>query len=281
MKGKTPWLIAGLAVVLVLIIAGAYALLNPPRPTPLKPAATVAVAPPAAPAVAPQPPIPFSYASKARGVEVSLRLPQALADTPELHERLYRDEVAGLRSFAKESAGGQPLVGGPYQNDVAWTITAQTDKLLSLESTTYLYQGGAHGNTALQSLLWDRSLKAQVRPATLFKAGTNHAKLDALLCRMIADAKKTREGADYNPNDPTWPCPKWAQSTFALAPSDQAGKAGGLIFLFSPYAIGPYADGPFDITVPQQAFHDALAPAYADEFAGKPPKTGDTTPPPS
>ena len=144
--------------------------------------------------------------------------------------------------------------------------------------TTYLYEGGAHGNTALQSMLWDRSLKAQVKPASLFKAGTNHAKLDAQLCRMIADAKKTREGADYNPNDPTWPCPKWSQSSFALAPSDQPGKAGGVTILFSPYAVGPYAEGPFEITVPQQAFRDALSPAYADEFAGKPPKIGDTTP---
>ena len=209
---------------------------------------------------------------------MSLKLPQALADAPELHARLYTAGVADLHKFSKESSGQKDEDGMAYEHDIAWTVAAQTDKLLSLESDTYDFSGGAHGNTALDTMLWDRSLKASVKTSALFKPNANHAKLDALLCRMVGDAKKKREGDAYTPNDPMWPCPKWAQSALVLAPSDQPGKAGGVTFLFSPYAIGPYSDGVYEITVPQQAFHDALAPAYADEFAGKPPKVGDTTP---
>ena len=65
MKGKTPWVIAAAAIVLVLIIAGAYALLNPPRTPPKPPVRVAAVAPPA-PAAPPAPPVPFSYAQGAR-----------------------------------------------------------------------------------------------------------------------------------------------------------------------------------------------------------------------
>ncbi|HWE46949.1 MAG TPA: DUF4163 domain-containing protein [Caulobacteraceae bacterium] len=279
MKGKTPWLIAAGAVVLVLIIAAAFALLNPTHPA-KRPAAAVGPQPPSpsAPAAPPAPPVPFAYSSKANGVDLSLKLPQALADAPELHARLYNSGMTELHTFAKQSAGQKNDIGVPYEHDLVWTVAAQTDKLTSLESDTYEFSGGAHGNTALQSLLWDRSLKAQIKPMALFKSGADHARLDGLLCRAIMTAKKAREQDGFNASDSMWPCPKWAQSVFVLAPSDQAGKAGGVTFLFSPYAIGPYSDGVYEITIPQQAFHNALAPAYADEFAGKPPKVGDTTP---
>jgi hypothetical protein len=276
MRGKTPWIIAGAAIVLVLILAGAYAMLNPPHAAP-RPVAIVAVAPPA-PAAPPAPPVPFAFTSKAHGVDLSLKLPQALADTPELHARLYNDGVSDLHKFAKESAGEKNDVGMPYEEDLTWTVAAQTGKLMSLQSNTYNFSGGAHGNTTLESVLWDRALKAPVKASALFKPNADHAKLDSLLCRMVTDAKKAREGDAFDPTDTTWPCPKWAESVFVLASSDQAGKAGGVTFLFSPYAIASYAEGVYAITIPQQAFHDALAPAYADEFAGRPPKTGDTTP---
>ena len=278
MKGKTPWVIAAGAVVLVLIIAGVFAMMNPQRPAPPKPVAMTQPPATVAPVAPPAPDIPYSYSSKVKGVSVSLKLPDALADTPELHASLYKDEVAGLRQFVKESSGQPPTIGGPYENNVTWTITAKSDKLISLLGTTYLYEGGAHGNTALTPMLWDRALKKQVKPASLFRPGVAHGKLDALLCQAVNDARKNREGQYYNPTDTMWPCPKWAQSSFALAPSDQPGKAGGVIVLFAPYAIGPYADGPYEITLPQQAFHEALAPTYADDFAGRPPKVGDTTP---
>ena len=40
--------------------------------------------------------------------------------------------------------------------------------------------------------------------------------------------------------------------------------------LIGPYLVGPYADGSYEVTVPQSAFRALLAPAYADEFAGEP-----------
>ena len=62
-----------------------------------------------------------------------------------------------------------------------------------------------------------------------------------------------------------------------LAPSTTPGKAGGLIFLIGPYQVGPYAEGGYEVAIPQSVFRSLLAPAYADEFAGQPPRTGDVT----
>ena len=67
-----------------------------------------------------------------------------------------------------------------------------------------------------------------------------------------------------------WPCPKWADSDFVLAPSSAPGKIGGLVFLFDPYSIGPYVEGDWAIALPQAEFRAALAPQWAGEFAGAP-----------
>ena len=68
----------------------------------------------------------------------------------------------------------------------------------------------------------------------------------------------------------TWSCPKWADSQFVFAPSTAAGKIGGLVFLFDPYVLGPYAEGDYRVTVPLSAFAESLSPSYAEEFAGAP-----------
>ena len=51
-----------------------------------------------------------------------------------------------------------------------------------------------------------------------------------------------------------------------------------MTFLMGPYQIGPYSDGYYWVTVPQDAFRALLNPAYADQFGGAPVKAGDVTP---
>ena len=63
-----------------------------------------------------------------------------------------------------------------------------------------------------------------------------------------------------------------------LAPSQTPGRAGGLEFLIGPYIVGPFAEGAYQIVVPQTAFRGLLNPAFAGEFAGAPREVGDVTP---
>ena len=75
------------------------------------------------------------------------------------------------------------------------------------------------------------------------------------------DKAKAAKGVEWDPE--SFPCPKWRESHFVLAPSTVPGKIGGLVFLFDPYAVGAYAEGEYEVTLPQALFTAVLAPAGA------------------
>jgi hypothetical protein len=285
MKGKTLWIVLAATVAAVLVIGVAFLLMGHPKPpVPPAPPPPVAVQPAAPPA--PPPAVsnaPFSFSSTTDRAVLSLKLPPSLVDEPQLHDRLYAEGVKELKKSARSALAADPgpTDGSPPRGmewNVKWTTAAETGKLLSLHKQGFVDEGGAHPNSFMDGLLWDRSTKKTVQPAALFKKNVDYGRLDATLCQAVKDARKKRLGADYSEDPSTWPCPKWAKTPVVLAPSTTPGKAGGLTFLFPPYAVGPYSDGAFEITVPLSAFRADLAPAYADEFAGAPPRTGDTTP---
>jgi hypothetical protein len=280
MKVGTPWLIAG-GVAAVALVGVGVVLLAPGKPQPTA-RRTIDKLEPVAAEPDKTAEVPFAYASKTAQAVVSLKLPASLAAQPDLHARLYDEGVKDLKRFADGAASAhaedtEDTV--PYERNVKWTAADETSKLISLQKETFEFSGGAHPNTTLEAVLWDKALKKALQPGALFKTGVDYSKLDATLCDAITAAKKARLGTSFVAAGPdTWQCPKWKDSTLALAPSTVAGKAGGLTFLFSPYAVGAYVEGPYEITVPQSAFRADLAPGYADEFAGSPTKTGDVTP---
>ena len=55
----------------------------------------------------------------------------------------------------------------------------------------------------------------------------------------------------------------------ALAPSAEAGKSSGLLFYFSPYAVGAYVEGSYVVFVPWTAFKTDLSPEGEAIFAGE------------
>ena len=53
-----------------------------------------------------------------------------------------------------------------------------------------------------------------------------------------------------------------------VRPSTESGKASGLTLHFSPYAVGPYAEGPLTAFVPWSDFKDFLSPEGVALFGG-------------
>lgn len=240
-------------------------------PAPTKPGVAPAVVTPADAAA------PFKYETSSPHAQVTLTLPASVKNQPDLHARLYAQGVGDLKRFAEGATAdrtemadeGMETAAPPYQRGIAWSTSAETSKLLSLEKKEFEYAGGAHPNSSYGEVIWDKAMKRQIQPIALFRKDADFARLDAALCAAVQKAKSERPGAA--PIDgSTWTCPRWKDATFVLAPSSQAGKAGGLTFLFPPYAIGPHSEGAYEITIPYEVFASALAPAYADEFAGAP-----------
>ena len=218
---------------------------------------------------------PLTFSEKSAHAEVSLNLPEALKRQPDLHARLYSEGVKGLKQFVEGAVGeraemeAQGVELPPYSRTVAWTVEAETPKLLSLISMTDEYTGGAHGNHVTASVLWDKALKRQIALTALFRPGSE-AQLEKLVCDALTAEKKARTGAAFTPPGQDWNCPKLKDVTLALAASTTAGKSAGLKVLADPYLIGPYAEGGYEAVVPFSAFAALLAPAYADEFGGAP-----------
>ena len=58
----------------------------------------------------------------------------------------------------------------------------------------------------------------------------------------------------------------------ALAPSTETGKSAGLLFYFSPYAVGGYVEGSYTAYVQLSGFKDDLSPEGAALFGGERPQ---------
>jgi hypothetical protein len=236
-----------------------------PASTP--PAATMEQAQTAKPAPA------LGFGETTADATVKLTLGREVARWPALHRQLYQLEVPELRKFAAEAKvqrdemRGQEYQPPPYDREIGWALSAASPRLVSLRQTWYENTGGAHPNHGYGALLWDTASKRPLQPAAIF-AAANDAAIDKALCDGLA-AAKTKKGIDDWDRE-AWRCPKWREAEFVLTPSTEAGRFGGLTFLFDPYEVGPYAEGEYEVALPWTVFRGALAPAWAGEFGGAP-----------
>lgn len=226
---------------------------------------------------------PLKYESATPYAKTSLTLPEAIKTQPELYASLYRQEVADLGKYAegaqadRTEAGGDSAMG-PYEKTIIYGDPVQTGRLFSAMRTDFDYSGGAHPNTVATALLWDKTERRRISPADLFAKGADLSSLERALCDAVNTAKKARPNATpVKVGSDTWSCPKLKDVAVVLAPGATAGKAGGLTFLLDAYAVGPYVEGAYYLTLPASTFQSLLAPAYAAEFGGQPLKIGDVT----
>lgn len=228
---------------------------------------------------------PMAFESKTSYADVRLTLPDAIRPQPDLHARLYAEEVRKLRQFNEGAQGELNEAGGDadqpkYEKTITITAATETGKLLSLKRVDFDYAGGANPNTLTSGLLWDKALKRRLTLAQLFRSGADLAALDQTLCSAINAARRARvpNSASITLDGQPFACPRVSDTAFVLTPGDEPGKAAGLTFLIGPYQVGSRAEGAYEIAVPLTAFRGLLATAYADEFGGRLVKAGDVTP---
>jgi len=217
---------------------------------------------------------PLGYADTTDDAQVKLTLPDPIRSYPELHTRLYDEGKASLTRFldqarkdrAEASAGG--FVSPAYYHTINWKIAAQSSRFLSLYAEEDDYQGGAHPNSGFQALLWDKTRNGLIPAGNLFAPGASLAGVDTYLCHQIEAARARRTGAPVNQTQSGFPCPDIRDSRLILIPSTLDGKIGAIDVLYAPYEVGPYAEGPYEVRIPQNQLQGVLNPAYADQFAG-------------
>jgi len=216
----------------------------------------------------------LDFAQSNPDAQVSLHLPEGVKQYPVLHTRLYDEGRAALEAFiatahkerGEESADG--IQDPAYYHAITWKITAQSPRLVSLYATEDDFEGGAHPNTTFQSVLWDKQASAVVPVNKLIKANADLSGVDAYICRQVEAERSRRSGEPTTQAASGFGCPKFADSHIVLMASGISGKIGAVDALYAPYEVGSYAEGPYEIRVPQTLLNGLINPDYADQFAG-------------
>lgn len=217
---------------------------------------------------------PLGFAVTNPDAQVTLSLPEPIKAYPELHERLYKDGETTLTAFldqarkdrAEQSADGFPVPA--YYQKIDWKISAQSPRLLSIYAEQNDFEGGAHPNTSFRALLWDKDRGALIPTAELFSPDADLKGVDDYVCHQIEAQRAKRSGQPVNETASGFNCPKFSDSRLILVPSTQPGKIGAIDALYAPYDVGPYAEGPYEVRVPQDQLKGVIASRYADQFAG-------------
>lgn len=148
-----------------------------------------------------------------------------------------------------------------------WKVVADLPRYFSLSADTYIYTGGAHGNSAFDTLVWDKDKGAAIAPRAMFRSEEDlQAAFYAPWCEALKAERIKRLGEDYS-DDGFFNCPPIADLTLLLGSSNK--KTFDRIGLIAaPYVAGSYAEGPYEVTLPvTPAVLAAVKPAYKSAFA--------------
>jgi hypothetical protein len=198
-----------------------------------------------------------------------------VADEPVLDARLRAEADAALAEFLGWAAA-DPQASHPYELAISDAVAFRADRWLSVARTTYAYTGGAHGNTSVSTVLWDRAagaeagigaLLADAAPGAPGLVALSEALRDGIAAEVYGGTVDDFWAADVIAAT----APEAARlSTFALVPSTEAGRAAALDFRFSPYEIAAYALGAPTVRVSWRVIEPFLSDDGRALFGGEP-----------
>lgn len=214
----------------------------------------------------------FRHEESSDLLEFSYGWPAAVGEEPALAARLEAEmtaERANALASAEEDRASRspdfPFTGHHYAKH--WEIAGASGRLLSLTAATDTYTGGAHGNYALEALLWDRAADAAVAPAELLGEAAM-AGLSERYCAALDAEREQRRGEPVGSDDFFGDCPPLAEQALAPTDEDGDGRFERLDVLVPPYVAGPWVEGPYEIVLAFEAGDLAgLAAEYRPSFA--------------
>jgi hypothetical protein len=152
------------------------------------------------------------------------------------------------------------------------------DRYISIVRDDYMDGHGAHPNTDVNTILWDKAEGKRISIRPFFtETSDNGPAMNAMLKGVIASLKIEKKKRDSSATATA----EWFNNlepkllkigAVTLAPSTEAGKSSGLTFHYPPYAVGPYVEGEYVAFVPWETLKPYLAPEGLRIFGGSRPK---------
>jgi len=181
---------------------------------------------------------------------------------------------------ASRKAGPQFFKDGGWDFERKYEIRSiVADRYVSILRNDYMNTSGAHPNSDVNTILWDKAdnKRISIRPfftETADKGPTMKAMVKAIIASLKTEKKKhdadeTATGEWFKSVEPSL----LKVGAVTLAPSTEAGKSSGLTFHYPPYAVGPYAEGEYVAFVPWETLKPYLTAEGARIFGGARPKS--------
>lgn len=196
-----------------------------------------------------------------------------------LKEQAIQDNKAAAEDAA---ANGTESWFRQYAMEYRFEATAVEGDIISVLQNVYSYTGGAHPNYALKGIVQQKgqpepvAIGAVVADAAGFGERLKFHLTDEKLERIYGDMTREAVSAEVAEllGDDANAGSVWG-ANYVLEPSTEAGKFGGITVLFSPYDVGPYAEGAYTVTVPASELAGKLTPDWEGRFGGAPVVTED------
>jgi hypothetical protein len=219
-------------------------------------------------------------------IEGSVSIDARLNRYPGLHDVLLAEGKRELAYWRRESQAGSKEMpeafrdGRKYTFERTYNLRSAIGPYVSITRLDYSDGLGAHPNHATNTILWDTRARRTVSIRPLLKeSATNGRTLERLAhaIRMkLAVEKKSRdievEDPDTDPELSHVEADLLHMGAAALVPSTEPNKSAGLIFYFSPYEVGAYAEGDYSAFVPWTDFKNDLSAEGAALFGGERPQ---------
>lgn len=152
------------------------------------------------------------------------------------------------------------------------------DRYVSILRDDYMDTHGAHPNTDVNTILWDKAENKPISIRPFFTETTDSGPtMTAMQKAIIASLKAEKKKRDSSETATA----EWFKGVepkllkigaVTLAPSTEAGKSSGLTFHYPPYAVGPYAEGEYVAFVAWETLKPYLTSEGQRIFGGARPK---------
>ena len=221
---------------------------------------------------------------KTGSIEARLFLDDKIKADAALAADCLREGKKWLDKNAAEAAAARKA-DPQFSRDGGWEFERKyeirsvvADRYVSILRNDYMNTRGAHPNSDVNTILWDKAdtKRISIRPfftETADSGPTMKAMVKAIIVSLKAEKKKRDAGETATDEWFKELKPSLLKIGAAtLAPSTEAGKSSGLTFHYPPYAVGPYAEGEYVAFVPWETLKPYLSAEGTRIFGGARPK---------
>lgn len=199
----------------------------------------------------------------------SFSYPATLSTHSQLVQELEARKAKRAELFEEDiKAVGDDSPANNIESQADWKVKSETDRLIVLISSNYVYSGGAHGMFWSDAILWDKKDQKEVSFLDLFvdKEATKKAMMPAY-CAML-DAERVALRGEPTPKDDMFgECVDPFEN--GIVYPENLGADGYLRIgvALPPYAAGPYVEGEYILDIAAPAYiTEGLKPEYSGLF---------------